>query len=403
MSPSYDVIVVGARCAGSPTAMLLARQGFRVLMVDRATFPSDTVSTHVVQPLAAAALRRWGLLDRLIATGCPPIDTYSFNFGPIAIAGAPGTAEAPLAYCPRRTVLDKLLVDAAVEAGVELREGFLVEEIVQDGDRVVGVRGRSRGGETVTERATIVVGADGRSSRVAEAVRPECYHEKRPLLASYYSYWSGLPMFGRFETYIRPRRGAAVVETHDGLTLVIAGWPYAEFETNRQDIEGHFLKVVDLVPQLADRIRNAKRESKFSGAAVPNGFRQPFGPGWVLVGDAGYIKDPVTAQGIYNAWTDAERWAKALGTYLAGVRRFEDAMAEAQRDRDAAALPMYEFTCELAALEPPPPATQRLLAAIQGNRAAMDAFARMNAGTISPAQFFAPENIDRILAAAKAA
>src|SRR5918993_2826973 len=125
---AYDAIIIGARCAGSPTAMLLARKGYRVLLVDRATFPSDTISTHVVQPLAAAALGRWGLLDRLSATGCPPIHTYTFDFGPVTISGAPGTTAAPVAYCPRRTVLDKLLLDAAAAAGAEVREGFVVEE-----------------------------------------------------------------------------------------------------------------------------------------------------------------------------------------------------------------------------------------------------------------------------------
>src|SRR5688500_17897851 len=125
----YDAIVVGGRCAGSPTAMLLARNGYKVLLVDRTTFPSDTVSTHIVHPQGVAALHRWGLLDRLVATGCPPIDTYSFDFGPFVIEGAPGTADAPLAYCPRRTVLDKLLVDAASEAGAEVRVGFTVEYV----------------------------------------------------------------------------------------------------------------------------------------------------------------------------------------------------------------------------------------------------------------------------------
>src|SRR5207344_1463552 len=120
----YDAIVVGARCAGSPTAMLLARQGHRVLVVDRATFPSDTVSTHVVHPPGAAALARWGLIDRLTATGCPPMHTYAFDFGPFTLSGSPGTKDAPVAYCARRTVLDKVLVDAAAEAGAEIREGF---------------------------------------------------------------------------------------------------------------------------------------------------------------------------------------------------------------------------------------------------------------------------------------
>ena len=219
----WDVIIVGARCAGSPTAALLARKGYRVLVVDRATFPSDTLSTHIVHPLAVAALARWGLLDRLRATGCPPIHTYTFDFGPFTLAGAPGTTEAPVAYCPRRTVLDKLLLDAAAEAGAEIREGFTVEEVVLEDGRVVGVKGRSMGTGTVIERATIVVGADGRHSVVAAAVAPKQYHERPPLLAPYYTYWSGLPMEGRFESYIRPHRGFAAAPTHDGLTLTVGG------------------------------------------------------------------------------------------------------------------------------------------------------------------------------------
>src|SRR5437763_972243 len=137
---SYDVIVVGARCAGSPTAMLLARKGYRVLVVDRATFPSDTISTHVVHPKGVAALARWGLLDRLAASGCPAIHTYTFDFGPFTISGSPGTEDSPVAYCARRTVLDKLLVDAAVAAGADVREDFTVEELVMEDGTVVGIK-----------------------------------------------------------------------------------------------------------------------------------------------------------------------------------------------------------------------------------------------------------------------
>src|SRR4051812_8428643 len=160
-SGRYDAIVVGARCAGSPTAMLLARKGYRVLLVDRATFPSDTMSTHIVHPPGAAALKRWGLLDRLAATGCPPIDTYSFDFGAVTVSGAPGTADSPVGYSPRRIVLDKILVDAAAEAGAEVREGFTVEEVISENGQVVGVRGHESGGGSVTESARVVVGADG--------------------------------------------------------------------------------------------------------------------------------------------------------------------------------------------------------------------------------------------------
>ena len=387
MPRTLDAIVVGARCAGSPTAMLLSRMGYRVLVVDRATFPSDTVSTHVVQPLAVAALARWGLIDRLTVTGCPPIHTYTYDFGPVTIAGTPGTAGSPVAYCARRTVLDKLLVDAAAEAGAEIREGFTVDEIIVEGGRVAGIKGRSKSGAAVTERATVVVGADGRHSLVADAVRPEQYNDKPPILAAYYTYWSGLPMHGRFDTYIRPQRGFAVAPTHDGLTLTVGGWPYAEFDANKKDVEGHFLKLLNLVPEFADRLRGATREAPIAGAAVPNFFRKPFGPGWALVGDAGYNKDPITAQGISDAFADAERCASALDQVFTGRQSFDTAMGEYQRARDAHAMPIYEFTCQLATLEPPPPEMQQLLGAIQGNQPAMDGFAQMNAGTISPAEF----------------
>ena len=286
MDKAFDVIVMGARCAGSPTAMLLARKGYRVLVVDRASFPSDTVSTHLVHPRAVYALARWGLLDRLVATGCPPIHTYAFDFGAFTIAGAPGTDKDAVAYCPRRTILDKLLVDAAAESGAEIRQGFAVEEIMIEGERVVGIKGRSKQGGTVTEYAEIVVGADGRHSLLSEAVHPEHYREKPPLLAGYYSYWRGLPMDSRFETYVRDKRAFAAMPTHDDLTLVIVGWPYAEFADNKRDIEGNYLKAIEQAPDFAERLRGATREAPFVGAAVPNYFRKPYGPGWALTGDA---------------------------------------------------------------------------------------------------------------------
>jgi len=399
MTKAFEAIVVGARCAGAPTAMLLARKGYRVLLVDRATFPSDTVSTHLVHPLGVRALAEWGLLERLAATGCPPIHTYRFDFGAFTISGWPGTDDAPVAFCPRRTILDKLLVDAAAEAGAEVREGFAVDEILIDDGRVVGIKGRSKEGSSSIERADVVVGADGRQSAVAKAVRAEQYDEKPPLLAAYYTYWSGLPMDGRFENYIRDSRGFAVMPTHDELTLIIAGWPYAEFEDNKKDIEGNYLKTIELAPSFADRLRGAKREARFVGAAVPNYFRKPNGRGWVLVGDAGYNRDFITAQGIMDAFHDAELCAAALDNSFSGARRFEDAMADYQRTRDGRVKAMYDFTCQLATLEPPPPEMQQLFAAVHGKQKAMDGFARMNAGTISPAAFFAPENVNAIMAA----
>ena len=382
--------------------MLLASAGYRVLVVDRATFPSDTISTHLIHPPGVAALRRWGLLERVTATGCPPIHTYCFDLGPFMISGSPGTDGTPVAYGPRRTVLDKLLVDAAAEAGADVREGFTVSELVFDNGRVTGMRGHGKSGRTVTEHARVVVGADGVHSLVAQAVRPDRYHDKPRLQCSYYTYYSGLPMDGRYEVYIRPDRGFGVIPTNDDLTLVIGGWPIAEFDANRKDIEGNYLRIFDLVPPFAERIRAARREARFVGTAVPNFFRKPYGPGWALVGDAGYNKDFITAQGIADAFRDAELCATAVHEAFSGECSFDDAMARYQSTRDQHVRPMYEFTTQLATLEPPPPELARLLQAVHGNPEAMDAFVRVNAGVMSPAEFFSEENVERILAATAA-
>ena len=400
---TYDAIVVGARCAGSPTAMLLARKGYKVLVVDRATFPSDTISTHLVHPPGVACLDRWNLLEKLAATGCPPIHTYAFNFGPVTIAGAPGTDEHPVGYGPRRTVLDKLLVDAADEAGAEVREGFTVEDVAIEDGRVVGIRGHSRDGKTVTETARVVVGADGRHSRIAEAVGPEQYNEAPPILCGYYTYWSGLPTDGKFETYIRPERGWAMIPTHDDLTLVVGGWPIAEFEANRTDVEGNYLKMFEQDPEFMDRLSGAKREARIVGTNVPNFFRKPYGDGWGLVGDAGYNKDFITAQGISDAFRDAELCANALDETFTGARSFDDAMGDYQRTRDEHVMAIFELTKQFASLEPPPPEMQQLIGAMAGNQEAMDGFIKVQAGTISPPEFFAPENVGKIMAAAGAA
>ena len=211
---------------------------------------------------------------------------------------------------------------------------------------------------------------------------------------------AGCRWTGRFEVYTRPHRAFAAWPTNDGLTLVIGGWPYAEFESNKADIEGNFLKVIDLAPDFADRLRGARREERFAGMAVPGYFRKPFGPGWALVGDAGYNKDFITAQGIQDAFRDAELCVRALDDAGSGRRPFQEAMADYQAARDEHVLPMYEFTAELASLEPPPPELRQILQAAHGNQEAMDGFARVNAGVTSPREFFSEENVQRILAAA---
>ena len=405
MSERYDAIVIGARCGGSPTAMLLARNGYRVLLVDKATFPSDTMSTHLAHPPAVAALARWGILDQLEATNCPPITNYSFDFGPVTVSGTPRPANgAAKAYCPRRIVLDALLVEAAVEAGAELREAFTVEEILVDDGGVKGIRGHAKGGATVTEEARVVVGADGRHSLVAKAVQPERYNEVEPVTPVYYTYWSGLPA-SAFETYIRAEddRGWAAIPTHDGLTCVVQGWPQSEFKANRKDVEGAYMKSFELAPEFAERMRGAQREAPFVGARdLPGFFLKPYGPGWALVGDAGYHKHPITAFGISDAFRDAEAVAGALDDAFAERRPYDEAMADYQRARDDEALPIYEFTNDFAKIEPPPPEMQQLIGAMQGNQQAMDDFVSVMAGMLPAPEFFAPENAGRIMAQAGA-
>jgi 2-polyprenyl-6-methoxyphenol hydroxylase-like FAD-dependent oxidoreductase len=399
MTNDYDAIVVGARCAGSPTAMLLARQGHRVLLVDRATFPSDTLSTLVVHPPGVAALARWGLLDQVLATGCPPIERYSFDFGPVVIEGTPHASDRwRTAIAPRRTVLDKILVDAAEAAGADVRQAFTLDSVVVEDGAAVGIRGHGPDGAPVEERGRVLVGADGWNSIVARAVGAERYASKPVLEHAFYTFWSGLPVDG-FTTIIRGDRGIAAIPTNDGLTLVLVGCPFSQAAAFRQDVEANYLAAVDRAPELATRLRAARREERFVGGGVPNFFRTPFGPGWLLVGDAGYTKDPVTAQGISDAFHSAEAGAGALDRFLAGDCPFDVTMAEYHRRRDERARPIYELTTQLATLEPPPPELQQLLGAMAGNQPAMDGFVSVTAGTLSPAAFFAPDNIARLLEA----
>jgi 2-polyprenyl-6-methoxyphenol hydroxylase-like FAD-dependent oxidoreductase len=400
MTQSFDAIVVGARCGGAPTAMLLARKGYRVLLVDRATFPSDTVSTHFIHAPGVAALERWGLRNALAATGCPPISLYSFDFGPFTIAGSPRAIDGvDVAYCPRRTVLDTLLVHAAADAGVEVREAFTVDDVLIEDGAVVGITGKARGGSAVAEHARIVIGADGRNSSVAKAVQPEQYNEKPAVGPAFYSYWSGVGSSG-FEVAVRERCGMAAFPTHDDLTLVIVGLTDEDFNAARGDVEPTFLRMVDMAPALGERVRSGTREERFHAASDLAGyFRKPYGAGWALVGDAGYHLHPITAQGITDAFLDAERLSEALDAAFAERSTIDAAMADYQTSRDEHAIAMYEMTFEFAQLDqPPPPETQQLLGAVAGNQQHMDDFVSVQAGTLPIPQFFSPDNIGLIMA-----
>jgi 2-polyprenyl-6-methoxyphenol hydroxylase-like FAD-dependent oxidoreductase len=215
---------------------------------------------------------------------------------------------------------------------------------------------------------------------------------------AFYTYWSGLPVDG-FNTMIRGDRGFAAIPTNDDLTLVLVGFPYAQAGAFKANVEANYFEALDREPAFAARVRAATREERFAGGGVPNFFRKPYGAGWALVGDAGYTRDPITAQGISDAFHDAELCATAVDDAFSGRRSFDEAMVGYHQTRDARVLPIYEFTTQLATLEPPPPEMQQLLAAMHGNQEAMNGFVSVTAGTVSPVEFFAPENIGRIMSA----
>jgi 2-polyprenyl-6-methoxyphenol hydroxylase-like FAD-dependent oxidoreductase len=384
----YDAIVVGARCAGAPTAMLLARLGYRVLAVDRAIFPSDTLSTLLVQPHGIAALARWGLLDDVRATGCPTIDSFTFDFGPIVLSGSPRPADGyGFGIAPRRTVLDALLVDAARQAGAEVREGYRVDRIVVDNGRVTGIEGRNEDGSPGAATARVVIGADGWNSAVARAVGAPEYRRKPVLENAFYTFWRGLPVDG-MRTVIRGDRGIALIPTHDDATLLLVGCPFDQATEFRSDVEANYFAALEREPLVAEAVRAAERVERFAGGGVPNTFRVPFGPGWALVGDAGYVRDPITAQGICNAFESAEWCTAALDQVWSGDRPWDAAFAAYQARRDADYLELYEFTTQLATLEPPPPPVLQALAVAAQTQEGQDDFVSVNAGTLAPSAFF---------------
>jgi flavin-dependent dehydrogenase len=396
---AFDAIVVGARVAGAPTAMLLARKGYRELLVDRATFPSDTMSTHLIHAPGMEFLQRWGLADRVVASGCPPVTTYRLDVGPFAIAGAPrGTTAAPHAFAPRRIILDAILVDAAVDAGAELREGTSVDGlIVQDGV-VEGIRGRNRAGAMFEERARVVIGADGVHSSVARWVDASMTHEIPALEALYYAYWSGFPADGEFQLYQRGERGFGVIPTNDDLTVVVVAWPVDEFEPNRRDLLGTYLRAFDAEPSLAERVRAGRRETRLVGAKMGNFYRRSHGPGWALIGDAGYHKDAVTAQGITDAFRDADLISSALDDAFTGRRAQDEALEGYERTRDRSTRPMFDLTCQLAANDPPSEEEAELFALIASREDATQDFVSVLAGTMPAEAFFDPRNLERYVA-----
>jgi flavin-dependent dehydrogenase len=348
----YDAIVVGARCAGAPTAMLLARAGHNVLLLDRDEFPSDIMSTHFIHLPGIVRLQRWGLLDRVKATGVPAIPKNNLHAGEMLISPPPVPMPDGLsseAICPRRYILDKILADAAVEAGAEFRQGVSVRELIREGDTVVGVRGQTKDKTPVEERAKIVIGADGLHSIVAREVAAEEYDTNPTLTFGYYTYWSGISDPEMHIWFFEDSPGILSFPTHDGLSCIGVGGAIEGFSEFRKDVEGNYLAALDRVPDLAREVRAGERKEPFVGTAdQPNYFRVPYGPGWALVGDAGYHRDFLTGLGITDAFRDAELVAQAVDAGLNGTQPMDEALAGYQTKRDTLAKPLYDFTVKMA-------------------------------------------------------
>ena len=345
---SYDAVIAGARCAGAATGMLLARRGLRVLLADRGVYGADTISTHALMRGAVMQLARWGVLDAVKAAGTAPVTKATFHYGDEAVAVPirPGDGADAL-YAPKRTVLDRILVDAAREAGAEVRFGCSLTDVTRAPDgRVTGAVLRDRSGTETRVDAGIVIGADGIRSTVAGLVGAEAHVEGRAATAVLFGYFRGLPNEG-YHWHYWPGRTAGAIPTSDGDTCIFLSVPPGELRASGQRPEEHFRAgLAGIAPRLAEAVAAAEPAGRlrFFGG-VPGYLRRAAGPGWALVGDAGYFKDPVTAHGITDAFRDAELLARAVA---AGT---DHALADYQFLRDALSLPLFRVTEAVASFD----------------------------------------------------
>jgi flavin-dependent dehydrogenase len=349
LRPRYDAIVVGARCAGAATAMLLARAGLDVLVVDRGQPGADTLSTHALMRGGVLQLHRWGLLDAVRAAATPAIRFATFHYADeeVAVPIKPRDGVDAL-YAPRRTVLDPLLVRAAAGAGAQVEHGVAAVDLLRDAaGRVSGVVLAGPGGAQVRVSAPIVVGADGMRSRIAALAGAQAERVAVHATAVVYGHWAGLEVEG-FHWYYRPGVSAGAIPTNDGRTCLFVAMPPARFRRElAHGVDRLYQEVLaEAAPELARAVGRARLERKLWSFAGPAGFlRRAWGPGWALVGDAGYFKDPLTAHGITDALRDAELLARAI---LAGG---DEALASYQAARDAVSLGLFEVTDRIASFE----------------------------------------------------
>ncbi|MFI6875833.1 NAD(P)/FAD-dependent oxidoreductase [Streptomyces sp. NPDC050400] len=386
----YDVIVIGARCAGSPTAMLFARQGYRVLLLEKARFPQDTLSSHYIHQQGVALLNRWGLLDRLREAGCRPIDHQSYEAPGVRVDGFSLPIDGlRTTYAPRRYVLDPILADGAVAAGVEFREGCAVNDLVFEGDRVVGVRYTTPGGAEATDRAHLVVGADGMRSLVARKAGAPNVIEHARLTCTYYSYWAGVP--AHFELYERPGRWIGVLPTNDDLTLLMAYFPQEDFGQVRKDVEPAYLDAFRMTaPELYERMQAGERVEQLYGTGhQENYFRKAYGPGWALVGDAVNHKDSITARGITEAFVQAQSLTDHIGDRLHDDAALRTALRRYENDLGGEALNHYQGALNVAELKPEGRA--EMLQKLVGHQELIDRYFSTLSGACSIDDFYNDE------------
>jgi flavin-dependent dehydrogenase len=347
-SQSYDVIVVGARCAGAATAMLLGQNGLRVLVVDRERYGADTLSTHALMRGGVLQLHRWGILDGVKAAGTPTVRSTAFHYGDevVEIQIKPKDGIDGL-YAPRRKVVDPLLVDAARSAGAEVLYDTRLVDLLRRDNRVNGARFRSANGEHFEVSAELVIGADGVRSTVASLVGAEPYKTGRHATGVVFNYWAGTDITGYHWCY-RPGVSVGVIPTNDGLACVFVSVAQRRFHDELgPDVHGGYQRLLqECNPALGATIERASRTEKYRGFAGQVGFfRQSHGPGWALVGDAGYFKDPLTAHGMTDALIDAELLARAV------AHGSEGALAEYQRARDDRAMELFDVTDAIASYD----------------------------------------------------